>query len=283
METIRPSLQTDFDIVSRNERSLNENIQQLRVQTSNRPKKTLSLERLQRANTFSRSCGHVQGLLLRLRMAACHSRLARDAIARLHAHSGEARAREVYEEAVGVCTHSVELWALYAAHAVQHFETPEKVRGLFERAVALVGGDYLAAPLWDRYIACAAATADRNSADHARAGALYVRVLQLPLKALSSYWAKFQQWAATRSCSELLDEAAEAELRVPAELLPRWEAAFAEVRAKARAAGGAVRGSSTRYSSSEPSAPIETKVMPSAALGTGGGCRRRTTGPTCSA
>lgn len=129
------------------------------------------------------------------------------------AHSGEARAREVYEEAVGVCTHSVELWALYAAHAVQHFETPDKVRGLFERAVALVGRDYLAAPLWDRYIAFEAATADRNSADHARAGALYVRVLQLPLKALSSYWAKFQQWAATRSCSELLDEAAEAELR----------------------------------------------------------------------
>ena len=52
-----------------------------------------TLERLQRANTFSRSCGHVQGLLLRLRMAACHSRLARDAIARLHAHSGEARRR----------------------------------------------------------------------------------------------------------------------------------------------------------------------------------------------
>ena len=129
------------------------------------------------------------------------------------AHSGEARAREIYEEAVGVCTHSVELWALYAMHAAQHFETPEKVRGLFERAVGLVGSDYCAAPLWDRYIGFEAATADRSSSDHARVGALYVRVLQLPLKALSDYWIKFQQWAATRSCSELLDEAAEADVR----------------------------------------------------------------------
>ena len=66
------------------------------------------------------------------------------------AHSGEARAREVYEQAVGLCTHSVELWSLYAAHAAKHWGVPEKVRALFERAVGLVGTDYCAAPLWDR-------------------------------------------------------------------------------------------------------------------------------------
>jgi len=48
VETIRLSLQTDFDIVSRRERSLYDNIQQLRAQTINLSKQTLELDRLQR-------------------------------------------------------------------------------------------------------------------------------------------------------------------------------------------------------------------------------------------
>ena len=48
VETIRLSLQTDFDIVSRRERALYNNIQQLRSQTINLSKQTLHLDRLQR-------------------------------------------------------------------------------------------------------------------------------------------------------------------------------------------------------------------------------------------
>ncbi len=48
VETITLSLQTDFDIASRRERSLYDNIQQLRTQTIDLSKQTLELDRLQR-------------------------------------------------------------------------------------------------------------------------------------------------------------------------------------------------------------------------------------------
>jgi capsular exopolysaccharide synthesis family protein len=48
VDTITLSLQTDFDIASRRERSLFENIQQLREQTIDLSKQTLELDRLQR-------------------------------------------------------------------------------------------------------------------------------------------------------------------------------------------------------------------------------------------
>ncbi|MDX2438476.1 MAG: polysaccharide biosynthesis tyrosine autokinase [Acidobacteriota bacterium] len=48
VETIKMSLQTDFDIVSGRERSLYNNIQSLRTQTIDLSKQTLELERLQR-------------------------------------------------------------------------------------------------------------------------------------------------------------------------------------------------------------------------------------------
>jgi len=48
VQTITVSLQTDFDIASRRERSLYDNIQQLRVQTISLSKQTLALDRLER-------------------------------------------------------------------------------------------------------------------------------------------------------------------------------------------------------------------------------------------
>jgi succinoglycan biosynthesis transport protein ExoP len=48
VETITLSLQTDYDIASRRERSLYDNIQQLRTQTISLSKQTLELDRLQR-------------------------------------------------------------------------------------------------------------------------------------------------------------------------------------------------------------------------------------------
>ena len=48
VETIKMSLQTDFDIVSGRERSLYNNIQQLRSQTISLSKQTLELDRLER-------------------------------------------------------------------------------------------------------------------------------------------------------------------------------------------------------------------------------------------
>ena len=129
-------------------------------------------------------------------------------------HGSVERATEVYERGVKAAAYCVELWSFYAAHAVTHWSAqPDKVRAVFERAVRQVGSDYLADKLWDRYIAFETPRADASATpDHSAVGALFSRVLRLPLKALDSYWARLGQLASTCSSSELLDGAAEAAL-----------------------------------------------------------------------
>jgi pre-mRNA-processing factor 39 len=141
------------------------------------------------------------------------------------AHASEAAAVAVYERAVVPCAYSVDMWALYCAHAVKHWaREPDRVRALFERAAVLVGSDFAAEALWDKYLAFEAAAADAAATDQSRVAAVYVRILSLPLKALDVYWARFQQFAATRSSRELLDESSEASvtelLRAHAVALP---------------------------------------------------------------
>jgi len=125
---------------------------------------------------------------------------------------GEPAAVAVYERAVVPCAYSVEMWTLYCAHAARHWaDEPERVRGLFERALQYVGSDYAADGIWDKYIAYESAVAEAAAADMGRVSALYARVLALPLRLHDVYWARFAEFAATRTASELL--AAESEVR----------------------------------------------------------------------
>ncbi len=63
VQTITVSLQTDFDIASRRERSLYDNIQQLRVQAINLSQQTLELDRLQRE--YDQNKAFVEDMLAR--------------------------------------------------------------------------------------------------------------------------------------------------------------------------------------------------------------------------
>jgi capsular exopolysaccharide synthesis family protein len=63
VQTIMVSLQTDFDIASRRERSLYDNIQQLRVQAINLSQQTLELDRLQRE--YDQNKAFVEDMLAR--------------------------------------------------------------------------------------------------------------------------------------------------------------------------------------------------------------------------
>jgi len=132
------------------------------------------------------------------------------------AHDSEAAAVCVYERAAVPCAHSVDMWTLYCAHAVRHWAgRPDRVRTLFERAVPLVGSDYAADPFWDKYLSFeAGAAAADPSADQSRLGALYVFILELPLRCADAYWTRFVRFAATCGSSHhILDEAAESRLK----------------------------------------------------------------------
>lgn len=132
------------------------------------------------------------------------------------AYESEPAAVAVYERAVVPLAFSVDMWSLYVGHAVRHWPAqPDRVRALFERAAPLIGSDYLADSFWDQYLAYeeAAAAAD-PSADASRVGALYVRVLALPLRAADAYWLRFQRFAAgCGSSAEVLDREREAQVR----------------------------------------------------------------------
>ena len=129
-------------------------------------------------------------------------------------HGGAERAAEVYERGVAAVGTCVELWSFYAAFAVSQWNgQPARVRALFERAAGAVGDDYAADALWDRYIAFEMPRADASATpDHGAVGALYRRVLRLPLRALDMYRARLAQLASACTAAELLDGAAEAEL-----------------------------------------------------------------------
>lgn len=115
-------------------------------------------------------------------------------------HGSIALADAVYEKALMLGHHCVELWSFYTAHAAAHWSVTEDVRKLFERATALVGTDYGASVFWDRYISYETGQAAREvGGDMSRVAAIYRRVLKLPLKVVDAYWIRFQQLAAVSS------------------------------------------------------------------------------------
>lgn len=125
-------------------------------------------------------------------------------------HGDRRRADAVYERALVTGSHCVKLWTCYVEHAAAHWDHVADVRKLFERGASLVGCDHGAGPFWDGYIAFEAARGEGG--DVSRVAALYQRVLLLPLRGVEAYWDRFQELAAERAFSELLDGEAEAAL-----------------------------------------------------------------------
>ena len=119
------------------------------------------------------------------------------------------RADAIYERALKLGKHCVDLWELYGQHATEHWSRPEDVRALFERGAAYVGSDHAGDVFWDRYLAFEATQAGD---DHSRVAALYRRILQLPIKSLDAVWLRFQQLSVERSCAELITSKEEASL-----------------------------------------------------------------------
>ncbi|KAL3647698.1 hypothetical protein CASFOL_008666 [Castilleja foliolosa] len=105
---------------------------------------------------------------------------------------------EVYERAVQGVTYSVDMWLHYCVFAIGTYGDPETIRGLFERAVACAGTDYLCFPLWDKYIEY-----EISQQDWSRVAAIYTRVLEIPNQQLDRYFEGFKELVASRPLSEL--------------------------------------------------------------------------------
>ncbi|GFP82959.1 pre-mRNA-processing factor 39 [Phtheirospermum japonicum] len=105
---------------------------------------------------------------------------------------------EVYERAVQGVTYSVDMWLHYCVFAIGTYGDPETIRGLFERAVACVGTDYLCFPLWDKYMEY-----EISQQDWPRVATIYARVLEIPNQQLDRYFEGFKELVASRPLSEL--------------------------------------------------------------------------------
>ena len=121
-----------------------------------------------------------------------------DAEARLAGIDG---VEHVYERATHAFPYSIDLWTQRASHAIAMRRDAEKVRELFESGLAYAGTDWLAHPLWDKYI---------HFEQHSGCGSpvhvsrLYGRVLRVPLKELDKYWAGFDAFVTNRSPSAVI-------------------------------------------------------------------------------
>ncbi|KAK6164395.1 hypothetical protein DH2020_001259 [Rehmannia glutinosa] len=105
---------------------------------------------------------------------------------------------EVYERAVQGVTYSVDMWLHYCVFAIGTYGDPSTIRGLFERALACVGTDYLCFPLWDKYLEY-----EISQQDWSRVATIYTRVLEIPNQQLDRYFEGFKELVASRPLSEL--------------------------------------------------------------------------------
>ncbi|KAG2305684.1 hypothetical protein Bca52824_025432 [Brassica carinata] len=70
------------------------------------------------------------------------------------------------------------------------------IRGLFERALAFVGTDYLSSPLWDKYL-------EYESKECGRLAMIYTRIFENPIQGLDRYFDSFKGLAQALPLSEL--------------------------------------------------------------------------------
>ncbi|KAF0898892.1 hypothetical protein E2562_012602 [Oryza meyeriana var. granulata] len=95
---------------------------------------------------------------------------------------------EVYEQAVQAVPYSVDIWVSYCGFAVCAYEEPAHIRRLFERALSLVGKDYLCYHLWDKYIEF-----ENSQKQLIQLATIYIGALKFPTKKLHRYYESFRK------------------------------------------------------------------------------------------
>ncbi|KAJ1268167.1 hypothetical protein BS78_07G116000 [Paspalum vaginatum] len=96
---------------------------------------------------------------------------------------------DVYEQAVQAVPHSVDLWVSYCGFGICAYEEPAHIRSLFDRALSLVGKDYLCYHLWDKYIEF-----ESSQKQLVQLATIYINTLKFPTKKLHMYYESFRKF-----------------------------------------------------------------------------------------
>ncbi|XP_021321018.1 golgin subfamily A member 6-like protein 6 isoform X2 [Sorghum bicolor] len=125
---------------------------------------------------------------------------------------------DVYEQAVHAVPHSVDIWVSYCGFGISAFEEPAHIRSLFERALSLVGKDYLCYHLWDKYIEF-----ETSQKQLIQLATIYINTLKFPTKKLHMYYESFRKFVTlleqevTSCVAEILSEEMHASEMIGAE------------------------------------------------------------------
>ncbi|KAL0743712.1 hypothetical protein Bca4012_085225 [Brassica carinata] len=123
-------------------------------------------------------------------------RIAQDCIAKIRKGEKD-KTLCVYQRAVDELKFSVDFWSHCCAHVINTSNADIAfIRGLFERALAFVGTDYLSSPLWDKYL-------EYESKDWGRLAMIYTRIFENPIQGLDRYFDSFKGLAQALPLSEL--------------------------------------------------------------------------------
>jgi pre-mRNA-processing factor 39 len=113
---------------------------------------------------------------------------------------------EIYEKALTkAIPHSVDLWSHYCSYVAEKSDNLEEIRSLFDRGLEIVGTDYAAHPLWDKYLGF-----EISQEEYRRIGNIFSRILHIPLEQITSYWERYKSFVAERP---LADIATDSELK----------------------------------------------------------------------
>ncbi|CAG8523984.1 6594_t:CDS:10 [Paraglomus brasilianum] len=120
-----------------------------------------------------------------------------------------AGAEKIYERGVAAISNSVDLWTQYCQFKIEHAESDEEIRGLFERGAACVGLDFLAHIFWDKYIEF-----EESRDAHDRVLSLLERIIRIPLHQYAKFFDKYSQLSQTRPLTELTEEQIQQDIRM---------------------------------------------------------------------
>ncbi|KAH9514534.1 PRP39 pre-mRNA processing factor 39 [Bulinus truncatus] len=119
-------------------------------------------------------------------------------------HSNPEKAKEVFEKGLRAIPLSVELWLHYINFFITDFSTDvnskDKIRKLYERALAASGLEFRSDKLWDSYIAW-----ENMNGNLKAVTAIYERLIRTPTQLYSHHWDNFKRHISLHHPKEILD------------------------------------------------------------------------------
>ncbi|CAG5123083.1 unnamed protein product, partial [Candidula unifasciata] len=119
-------------------------------------------------------------------------------------HGNKELAKEVFEKGLRAIPLSVELWLHYISFYITEYgsepNAKDKIRKLYERALAAAGLEFRSDKLWDSFISWESTGGNLKSMT-----AIYERLIQTPTQLYSHHWDNYQKHINNHHPKEILD------------------------------------------------------------------------------